>query len=82
AIGSLMMEPSRKSSLRRLGYLYSQHYNSGKAIFAAGSQYIFGNSGLETLVLDPGLIRTWEHVGRAVSYSPLALLRVYCHTKH
>ncbi|KAE8335184.1 hypothetical protein BDV24DRAFT_169449 [Aspergillus arachidicola] len=82
AMGSLTIEPSRKSSLRRLGYLYSQHYNSGKAVFAAGSQYVFGNAGLETLALDPGLVRTWEHVGRAVSHSPLALLRAYCHTKH
>ncbi|KAE8383983.1 hypothetical protein BDV23DRAFT_192391 [Aspergillus alliaceus] len=82
AIGSLTMEPSRKSSLRRLGYLYSQYYNSGKAIFTAGSQYVFRNSGLETLALNPGLVQTWEYIGHAVSHSPLALLRVYCHTKH
>ncbi|KAB8237667.1 uncharacterized protein BDW43DRAFT_307184 [Aspergillus alliaceus] len=43
---------------------------------------MFSNSGLETLALDPGLVRTWKHVGRAVSHSPLALLQAYCHTKH
>ncbi|BAE54527.1 unnamed protein product [Aspergillus oryzae RIB40] len=82
AMATLTIEPTRRSGLRKLGYLYSQHYNSGKALFAAGNHYVFSNPALDTLALDEGLIRAWQHVGRAVSHSPMALLRAYRYTKH
>lgn len=80
-IGSLTIEPSTGSQLRKHGLLYCQHYNTSKEIFAAGNHYPFSNPALDTLALDPGLVRMWRHVGGALSHSPLSILRAYLHTK-
>ncbi|KAE8334417.1 hypothetical protein BDV24DRAFT_172694 [Aspergillus arachidicola] len=58
-----------------------QYYNSRKVLFAAGNHYVFSNPALDTLALDKGLIQVWQHVGRAVSHFPMALLRAYRYTK-
>ncbi|PCG88336.1 Hypothetical protein PENO1_110820 [Penicillium occitanis (nom. inval.)] len=79
--GSLTLEPSSKSALWKHGLRYSQHYNTSKEIFAAGKQYPFQSAQLDTLAVDPAMIRTWQHVGGAVSHSPLAVLQAYLHTK-
>ncbi|EER22854.1 hypothetical protein CPC735_001700, partial [Coccidioides posadasii C735 delta SOWgp] len=80
-LGSMTLEPHRCSPLRRRGLLYCQFYNTVKEVFAAGQHSPFANENLDTLALDPGLVRTWQHIGKAISHSPLALLRAYIHTK-
>ncbi|KAL5040767.1 hypothetical protein BDW71DRAFT_212801 [Aspergillus fruticulosus] len=82
-MGSLTIEPhlGRQSPLRRHGLLYLQLYNTSKGIFAAGNTYPFGNRALDTLSLDAGLVRAWQHIGGAVSHSPHTILRAYLHTK-
>lgn len=50
-------------------------------IFVAGNHYPFTHQGLDTLALDPGMVRSWQHVGGAISHSPLMVLRAYLHTK-
>ena len=82
-MGSLTIEPhvGRESALRRHGLLYAQLYNTSKGIFAAGSTYPFANHALDTLALDAGLVRSWQHIGQAVSHSPQAILRAYVHAK-
>jgi hypothetical protein len=79
--GALTLETKNTSSLRRCGLLYSQFYNSCKEAFAAGNQYPFSNEHLDTLALDPRLVQSWQHVGKAVCHQPKALLRGYLHTK-
>jgi hypothetical protein len=79
--GALTLEPSPKSALWQYGLRYCQHYNTSKEIFAAGKQYPFQNAQVDTLTVDPGMVRTWQHVGGAVSHSPLAVLQAYLHTK-
>jgi hypothetical protein len=81
AQGSLTLAPSPQRSLWKRGLLYCQFYNTSKEILAAGNHYPFQNKRLDTLALDPGMARTWQHVGGAVSHSPLALLRAYNHIK-
>lgn len=81
AHGSMTLEPYPKSPLRKQGLLYCQLYNTSKDILAAGNHYPFQNERLDTLALDPGMVRTWQHIGGAVSHSPLTLLRAYLHTK-
>ncbi|KAB8199119.1 hypothetical protein BDV34DRAFT_233273 [Aspergillus parasiticus] len=81
AMATLTIKPTWRSGLRKLDYLYSQHYNSRKALFAAGNHYVFSNPALNTLALDKGLIWAWQHIGRAVSHSPITLLRAYRYTK-
>lgn len=78
---SLTIAPFIRSPLRKRGLLYAQLYNTSKEIFAAGNAYPFGNPRLDTLALDPSMLRSWQHVGGAVSHSPLALIRAYLHTK-
>lgn len=78
---SMTLAPTVKSNLWRSGLRYSQHYNASKNILAAGKIYPFQNQRLDTLALDPGMARTWQHVGGAVSHSPLTVLRAYLHTK-
>lgn len=80
-MGSITLEPYRSSPLWKRGLRYCQLYNTSKDILAAGKHYPFNNENLDTLALDPGLVRTWQHVGGAISHSPLALLRAYLHTK-
>nr|KMM66544.1 hypothetical protein CPAG_02882 [Coccidioides posadasii RMSCC 3488] len=80
-LGSMMLEPHWCSLLRRRGLLYCQFYNTVKEVFAAGQHSLFANENLDMLALDPGLVRTWQHIGKAISHSPLALLRAYIHTK-
>lgn len=79
--GSLTMAPFTRSPLRKRGLFYGQLYNTSKEIFAAGNVYPFANQRLDTLALDPSMLRSWQHVGGAVSQSPLALIRAYIHTK-
>ncbi|KAJ5364999.1 uncharacterized protein N7496_010712 [Penicillium cataractarum] len=50
-------------------------------IFAAGNHYPFTHQGLDTLALDPGIVRSWQYIGGAVSHSPLIVLRAYLYTK-
>lgn len=82
-LGSLTIQPhlGRRSALRRHGLLYIQLYNTSKGIFAAGNTYPFANHALDTLALDPGLVRAWQHIGQALSHSPQAILRAYLHAK-
>lgn len=82
-LGSLTIEPHSKlnSALRRNGLLYIQLYNTSKEIFAAGKTYPFANPALDTLALDAGLVKSWQHLGRAISHSPASILRAYIHTK-
>ena len=80
-MGSMTLEPRRRSSLRRQGLLYCQFYNTSKEIFTAGNHGLFANVNLDGLALDPGLLRTWQHIGRGLSQSPLVLLKAYIHTK-
>ncbi|OJD22346.1 hypothetical protein ACJ73_06306 [Blastomyces percursus] len=82
-MGSLTIEPhsKRTSSLRQHGLFYIQFYNISKEVFAAGSTYPYMNKGLDTLALDAGLVRSWQHIGQAMSHSPHAMLRAYIHTK-
>jgi hypothetical protein len=50
---SIGIEPGARSQLRAAGLLYAQMYNSVKEVFAAGNQYPFKNTSIETLALDP-----------------------------
>ena len=61
--------------------LYSQFYPSIKEIFAARNIYSFTNTTIETLALDLRLQKTWQHVRGALSYNPMALIKVYLYTK-
>lgn len=79
--GSLTIAPFRRSPLRKRGFLYGQLYNTSKEIFAAGNTYPFANPRLNTLAIDPSMLRSWQHIGGAISHSPLALIRAYVHTK-
>jgi len=79
--GGMTVEPTRRSHLRKSGLLYGQLYNSSKEIFDASKTYPFTNSALDTLAVDPALLRAWQHIGRAVSHNPTALLRAYLHSK-
>ncbi|EDN04950.1 predicted protein [Histoplasma mississippiense (nom. inval.)] len=79
--GSLTLETRPRSALRQSGLLYCQFYNTIKEVFAAGNHYAFGAEHLDTLALDPGLVRMWQHVGRGVSHQPLQVLQAYLHTK-
>lgn len=81
AQGSLTLEPSPRNPVRKRGLQYCQFYNASKEVLAAGNHYPFQNERLDTLSLDPGMARTWQHVGGAVCHSPLTLLRAYLHTK-
>ncbi|OJD19313.1 hypothetical protein ACJ73_08650 [Blastomyces percursus] len=79
--GSMTLEPRRSSLLRQHGLMYCQLYNTSKEVLTAGKHSPFQNERLETLSLDRGLIRTWQHVGKALSHAPFALLRAYLDTK-
>lgn len=79
--GSMTIAPSPSSPIWKRGLRYVQMYNTSKEVFAAGNHYLFANEGLDTLALDPGMARSWQHVGGAVSHSPLVVLRAYLHTK-
>lgn len=79
--GSLTVETGRRSRRRRAGLLYSQFYPSIKEVFAAGNQYPFTNTAIESLALDPKLRRTWELVGGGLSHNPVALVKAYLYTK-
>ena len=79
--GSITITPFRRSPLRKRGLFHVQFYNPSKGIFAAGNVYLFANQRLDTLAVDPSMLRSWQHVGGAVSHSPLALIRAYLHMK-
>jgi hypothetical protein len=79
--GSMTIETGQMSKARAEGLLYSQFYPSIKGVFAAGNQYPFTNTAIESLALDPNLRRTWQHVGGALSHDPVALIRAYQYTK-
>jgi hypothetical protein len=79
--GVLTLEPQPATALWKQGLRYCQLYNTTKEIFSAGKQYPFQNARFDTLALDPGMVRTWQHVGGAVGHSPLAILHAYLHTK-
>ena len=79
--GSLTIETGQASKHQANGLLYSQFYCSIKEVFAAGNQYPFTNTAIETLALDPKLRRTWQHVGGGLSHDPVALIRAYLYTK-
>lgn len=78
---SMTLAPNRTSPLWRRGLRYCQLYNTSKEMFAAGNHYLFGNPHFDSLTLDPAMLRSWQHVGGAVSHSPITLLRGYIHTK-
>ena len=78
---SMGIEPGSKSQLRADGLLYAQFYSSVKEVFAAGNQYPFTNTAIETLALDPQLQRTWQHVGAGLSHDPVALIKAYLYAK-
>ncbi|KAL4912598.1 hypothetical protein BDW62DRAFT_206319 [Aspergillus aurantiobrunneus] len=74
--------PSNSSTrLQQAGLLYTQLYSSVKEVFAAGDVYLFSNPSLETLALDPQLHKTWQLVGRGLSYNPVTLVQVYLNIK-
>jgi hypothetical protein len=78
---SMGVEPCANSRLRAGGLLYSQFYGSVKEVFAAGNQYPFTNTAIETLALDPQLRKTWQHVGAGLSHDPVALIKAYLYAK-
>jgi hypothetical protein len=78
---SIGIEPGARSHLRAAGLLYAQMYNSVKEVFAAGNQYPFKNTSIETLALDPQLQKTWQHVGAGLSHDPVALMKSYLYAK-
>ena len=78
---SMGVEPGVNSQLRARGLLYSQFYGSVKEVFAAGNQYPFTNTAIETLALDPQLRKTWQHVGAGLSHDPVALMKAYLYAK-
>jgi len=78
---SMGVEPRANSQLRAGGLLYSQFYSSVKEVFAAGSQYPFTNTAIETLALDPQLRKTWQYVGAGLSHNPVALIKAYLYAK-
>jgi hypothetical protein len=78
---SMGVEPCSNSQLRAGGLLYSQFYSSVKEVFAAGNQYPFTNTAIETLALDPQLRKTWQHVGAGLSHDPVALIKAYLYAK-
>jgi hypothetical protein len=78
---SMGIEPGANSQLRAGGLLYSQFYSSVKEVFAAGNQYPFTNTAIETLALDPQLRKTWQHVGAGLSHDPVALIKSYLYAK-
>ncbi|EFW15480.1 conserved hypothetical protein [Coccidioides posadasii str. Silveira] len=80
-LGSMTLELHWCSPLHHQGLLYCQFYNTIKEVFMAGQHFLFANENLDMLALDPGLVQTWQHIGKAISHSPLALLRAYIHTK-
>ncbi|EFW14240.1 conserved hypothetical protein [Coccidioides posadasii str. Silveira] len=80
-LGSMMLEPHQCFPLHHQGLLYCQFYNTIKEVFMASQHSPFANENLDTLALDPGLVQTWQHIGKAISHSSLALLRAYIHTK-
>ncbi|KAJ5557548.1 hypothetical protein N7513_003134 [Penicillium frequentans] len=77
----MTIAPHTTSPLWKRGLLSCQHYNPSKEVWAAGKQYIFANKHFDSLALDPAMLRIWQHVGGAVSHSPLALVRGYVHNK-
>ena len=79
--GSIGFEPGATSQLRVAGLIYGQLYNSVKEVFAAGNQYPFKNTAIETLALDPQLQKTWQHVGAGLSHDPVALVKAYLYAK-
>ena len=78
---SMGLEPAVNSWQRSRGLLYSQFYASMKEVFAAGNQYPFTNTAIETLALDPQLRKTWQHVGAGLSHDPVALMKAYLYAK-
>ncbi|KAL2848877.1 hypothetical protein BJY01DRAFT_246101 [Aspergillus pseudoustus] len=82
-MGSLTIEPHNgwESVLRQHGLFYVQLYNASKEVFAAGSTNPFTSCALDTLALDAGLVRSWQHLGRAISHSPQTIVRAYLHAK-
>ncbi|KAF3393783.1 hypothetical protein F1880_004598, partial [Penicillium rolfsii] len=56
-------------------------YKSSKNDVAAGKVYPFQDDRLETLALDPRIVRTWQYVRGSISHSPIAALRAYMHVK-
>ncbi|EAS34648.3 uncharacterized protein CIMG_12923 [Coccidioides immitis RS] len=80
-LGSMMLEPHQCSPLHCQGLLYCQFYNTIKKIFMASKHSLFANENLDTLALDLRLVQIWQHIRKAISHSPLALLRAYIYTK-
>ncbi|EAS31922.3 uncharacterized protein CIMG_13152 [Coccidioides immitis RS] len=80
-LGSMMLELHQCSLLCCWSLLYCQFYNTIKKIFVASKHSLFANENLDILALDPGLVWIWQHIGKAISHSSLALLHMYIHTK-
>lgn len=78
---SMGVEYGARSKQRASGLIYSQFYPSIKEVFAAGDQYPYANTAIETLALDEKLRRTWTQVGQGQSHHPTALLKAYLHCK-
>lgn len=79
--GSITIAPPPTSPLYRRGLFYVQKYPKSKIVFAAGKTYLFQDDRFDTLALDAGMVRTWQHIGGAISHSPIAVLRAYMHVK-
>ncbi|EAS27271.2 uncharacterized protein CIMG_13490 [Coccidioides immitis RS] len=77
----MILEPHWCSPLHHQGLLYCQFYNIIKKIFMTGKHSPFANENLDTLALDSRLVQIWQHIRKAISYSSLALLHMYIHTK-
>jgi hypothetical protein len=76
AVGMTVLSPARSAD-RAQGLLYSQFYNSQKEIFDAAKTYPFHDPALETLALDPKLVKAWQHTGRSQNHQLETLLTNY-----
>ena len=70
---------SKNSKMLQNSLLYAQLYNASKGILAAGNAYPFANAAIDSLALGGELVRSWQHVGQAMSHSPQTLLKAYLH---
>ncbi|KAJ5543308.1 hypothetical protein N7535_005736 [Penicillium sp. DV-2018c] len=75
--GAVTIAPPQKNAFTgdRFGLRYLQMYNTLKEIFAAGTHYPFSNPALDTVAIEPNMIRSWQHI-LAIGHSQLAVLRL------
>jgi hypothetical protein len=80
AAGMTVLSPARSAD-RQQGLIYSQFYNSQKEVFDAAKTYPFHDASLETLALDPNLLKSWQHTGRSQNHRIDTLLASYVGSK-